>query len=154
MQSNFGGLDNPQSFVNTKINHLAVWILIVVYFLIGWGWYAIFGEKWLNLHARTMTDIEHTHNVGAYVLAFIASVVVNYALAMLISRLKATTALCGLKIALACWFAFLFIEYATISVFSAFETNPWPLICIDMGRPFFAFAISGLVLGAWRKRAL
>jgi len=137
-----------------KINHLAVWILIVFYFLIGWGWYAIFGEKWLNLHARTMTDIEHTHNVGAYVLAFIASVVVNYTLAMLISRLNATTALCGLKIALACWFAFLFIEYATISVFSAFETNPWPLILIDMGRPFVAFAISGLVLGAWRKRAL
>ena len=129
-------------------------MLIVVYFLIGWGWYAIFGDKWLNLHARTMTDIEHTHNVGAYVLAFIASVVVNYALAMLISRLNATTALCGLKIALACWFAFLFIEYATISVFSAFETNPWPLILIDMGRPFVAFAISGLVLGAWRKRAL
>jgi hypothetical protein len=144
--------DNPQTFVNTKINHLTVWILIIVYFLIGWGWYAVFGEKWLNLHARTMTDIEHTHNVGAYVLAFIASVVVNYALAMLISRLNATTAFCGLKLALACWFAFLFMEYATISVFSAFETNPWPLICIDMGRPLLGFLISGLVLGAWRKR--
>jgi hypothetical protein len=138
--------------VNTKINHLAVWILIVVYFLIGWGWYAIFGEKWLNLHARTMTDIERTHNVGAYALAFIASVVVNYTLAMLLSRLNATSAFSGLKIALACWFAFVFMEYATICVFSAFETNPWPLILIDMGRPFVAFAISGLVLGAWRKR--
>jgi uncharacterized protein DUF1761 len=138
--------------VNTKINHLAVWILIVVYFLIGWGWYAIFGEKWLNLHARTMTDIERTHNVGAYAFAFIGSVVVNYTLAMLLSRLNATSAFGGLKIALACWFAFVFMEYATICVFSAFETNPWPLILIDMGRPFVAFAISGLVLGAWRKR--
>ncbi len=138
--------------MNTKINHLAVWILIVVYFFIGWGWYAILGEKWLNLHARTMTDIERTHNVGAYVLAFIAAVAVNYTLAILISRLNATSALCGLKIALACWFAFLFMEYATISVFSAFETNPWPLICIDMGRPLLGFAVSGLVLGAWRKR--
>ena len=147
-------LVNSRTLVKTKINHLAVWILIVVYFLIGWGWYAVFGEKWLNLHARTMTDIEHTHNVGAYVLAFIASVVVNYTLAMLISRLNATGAFCGLKIALACWFAFLFMEYATISVFSAFETNPWPLICIDMGRPLLGLAISGLVLGAWRKREL
>ena len=68
--------------MNAKINHLAVWILIVVYFLIGWGWYAIFGEKWLNLHARTMTDIEHTHNASAYVLAFFASIVVNYTLAV------------------------------------------------------------------------
>src|SRR2546425_905269 len=140
--------------MNSRINHLAVWILVVVSFLIGWGWYAIFGEKWLNLHARTMTDIERTHNVGAYVLAFVASIVVNYTLAMLISRFNAKSAFCGLKIALACWFAFLFMEYATIAVFSAFETNPWPLILIDMGRPFVAFSISGLVLGAWPKRAL
>jgi hypothetical protein len=138
--------------VNTKINHLAVWTMIVVYFVIGWGWYALLGEKWLNLHARTMTDIEHTHNVGAYVLAFLAAVAVNYTLAMLISRLNATSAMCGLKIALACWFAFLFMEYASISVFSAFETNPWPLICIDMGRPLVGFAISGVVLGTWRKQ--
>jgi hypothetical protein len=152
LQSNFGHLDNPQTVVNTKINHLAVWILVVVYFLIGWGWYAILGEKWLNLHARTMTDIERTHNVSAYLLAFIASIIVNYALAWLINRLNAGSAIAGLKIALLCWFAFLFVEYSTIAVFSAFETNPWPLIFIDMGRPLLGFAVSGLVLGAWRKR--
>lgn len=140
--------------MNTKINHLAVWILIVVYFLIGWGWYAIFGEKWLNLHARTMTDIEHTHNVSAYVLAFLASIAVNYTLAVFIARTNPTSVSCGLKVALACWFAFMFMEYATILVFSAFETNPWPLIFIDMGRPLVGMVISGLVLGAWPKRTV
>ena len=138
--------------MNNKIKHLAVWILIVVYFLIGWGWYAIFGEKWLNLHARTMTDIERTHNVSAYLLAFIASIIINYALAWLINRLNAVSAIAGLKVALLCWFAFVFVEYCTIAVFSAFETNPWPLIFIDMGRPFIGFVVSGLVLGAWPKR--
>ena len=137
--------------MNNKINHRSVWILVVVYFLIGWGWYAILGEKWLNLHARTMTDIERTHNVSAYLLAFVAAIFVNYALAWLISRVNAANALAGLKVALVCWFAFLFVEYATISVFSAFETNPWPLVFIDMGRAFVGFAISGIVLGAWRK---
>jgi hypothetical protein len=48
----------------------------------------------------------------------------------------------------------LFVQYTTIAVFSAFETNPWPLILINMGRPFLAFAISGVVLGAWRKSEL
>ena len=138
--------------MNNRINHLAVWILVVVYFLIGWAWYAIFGEMWLNYHAKTMTDIERTHNVGAYVFAIVTAIVVNYTLASLISRLNATTAVGGLKIALVCWFGFLFVEYASIALFSAFETNPWPLILIDMGRPFVGFAISGLVLGAWRKR--
>ena len=140
--------------MNNKINHLAVWILVVVYFLIGWSWYAILGEKWLNLHARTMTDIERTHNVSAYLLAFVASIFVNYTLAWLISRLNATNAVAALKVALVCWFAFLFVEYATICVFSAFETNPWPLVFIDMGRPFVGFVVSGLVLGAWRRREL
>ena len=138
--------------MKTKINHLAVWILIVVYFLIGWGWYAIFGEKWLNLHARTMTDIEHTHNVGAYVLAFVVAIVINYVLAVLIARTNPESLWCGVKVALALWIV-LFLEYATISVFSAFETNPWPLVCIDMGRPLIGMLISGFVLGAWRKSA-
>ncbi len=140
--------------MNNRINHLAVWILVVVHQLVGWGWYAIFGEMWLNYHAKTMTDIERTHSVGAYLIAFVASIFVNYALAWLISRLNATNAVAGLKIALICWFAFLFVEYSTISVFSAFETNPWPLVFIDMGRPFVAFSISGLLLGAWRKPAV
>ena len=139
--------------MNNKINHLAVWILVAVYFLIGWGWYAIFGEMWLNYHAKTATDIERTHNVSAYLIAFVDSIFVTYALAWLIGRLDATSAVAGLKIALICWFAFLFVEYATISVFSAFETNPWPLVFIDMGRPFLGFVVSGVVLGAWRKRA-
>ena len=139
--------------MSTRINHLAVWILVAVYFLIGWGWYAILGETWLNYHAKTMTDIERTHNFSAYLIAIVDSIFVNYALAWLIGRLNATNAVVGLKVAIICWFAFLFVEYATISVFSAFETNPWPLVFIDMGRPFLGFAVSGVVLGAWRKRA-
>ena len=97
--------------MNARINHVAVWILVVVYFLIGWGWYAIWGDTWLNLHAKTATDIERTHNVGAYVLAFVASIVVNYALAWLIMKLNAQRAVCGLGVALICWFAFVFMEY-------------------------------------------
>ena len=137
--------------MNIRLNHKVVWILIVVYFLIGWGWYAIWGDTWLNLHAKNATDIERTHSVGAYVLAFAASIVVNYTLAVFISKLNPESTLCGLRFALACWFAFVFVEYATISVFSAFETNPWPLICIDMGRPLIGFAISGYVLARWGK---
>jgi hypothetical protein len=137
--------------MNTKINHLAVWILVVVHQLIGWGWYSIFGDTWLNLHAKTMTDIEIPHDIPSHLMAVVASIIVNYALARLIVCLGKDSAVGGLKIAVLCWFAFLFVEYATMSMFAAFGTNPWPLILIDMGRPLIAFSISGLVLGAWRK---
>jgi hypothetical protein len=139
--------------MQNRIHHLAVCILVIIHQLVGFGWYAVFGDMWLNLHARTMTDIERTHNVSAYVLAVVTAVIVNYALAWLISRLHPATALAGLRIALLCWFAFLFVEYATIAVFSSFETNPWPLVAINMGRPLVAWSISGLVLGAWRRSA-
>ena len=138
--------------MTARINHVAVWLLVVVHQLIGWGWYAAFGEKWLNLHARTMTDIDRSHNWSAYALGVVAAIVTNYVLAWLLTRVNATTALAGLTMALLCWFGFLFVEYATICVFSSFETNPWPLILIDMGRPLITFAVSGLVLGAWRPR--
>ena len=110
--------------MTNKINHLAVWILVIVHQLVGWGWYTIFGEKWLNLHARTMTDIERTHSVGAYVLAIVTAIIVNYALAWLIARVNATNAIAGLKVALLCWFAFLFVEHATIAVFSVLRNEP------------------------------
>jgi hypothetical protein len=139
--------------MNNKINHLAVWTLVIVHQLVGFGWYWVFGEMWLNYHAKTMTDIERPHDFTPYLCAIAASIFVNYMLAWLIGRLNATNAVAGLKIALACWFAFLFVEFATISAFSAFETSPWPLVLINMGRPLLAWAISGLVLGAWRKSA-
>ena len=85
--------------MTNKINHLAVWVLVIVHQLVGWGWYTIFGEKWLNLHARTMTDIERTHSVGAYVLAIVTAIIVNYTLAWLIARVNATYAIAGLKVA-------------------------------------------------------
>jgi Protein of unknown function (DUF1761) len=135
-----------------RINHVAVWLLVVVHQLIGWGWYTALGDKWLNLHARTMTDIDRTHNWSAYVLGIVSAAVTNYTLAWLVSRLHVTDAIAGLKTALVCWLGFLFVEYATISVFSAFETNPWPLIGIDMGRPLIAFATSGIVLAGWRRK--
>jgi hypothetical protein len=137
-----------------KIHHLAVWLLVVIHFFVGLGWYALFGEAWLNYHAKTTTDIEAPHSIVPYVIAVIAAIIVNYTLAWLFARLHVSHALTGLAIALVCWFAFLFVEYATISAFAAFETNPWPLVFIDMGRAFVAFAISGVVLGAWRKREL
>jgi hypothetical protein len=139
--------------MNARINHLAVWILVVVHQLIGFGWYRVFGNTWLNLHAKTMTDIEQPHDIAPFLVAITASIFVNYGLAWLITRLNATNAVAGLKIALICWFCFLFVEHSTVAVFSAFGTNPWPLVFLDMGRALLAWAISGLVLGAWHRTA-
>jgi hypothetical protein len=66
-------------------------------------------------------------------LAIVTAIIANYALAWLIARVNATNAIAGLKVAMLCWFAFLFVEHATIAVLSSFETNQWPLILIWAG---------------------
>ena len=67
--------------MSTRINHLAVWLLVVAHQLIGFGWYAVFGDLWLKYHAKTMTDIERPHDFTPFIVAIIASIAVNYALA-------------------------------------------------------------------------
>ena len=106
------------------------------------------------LNPRAVTKLAFWITSACIVVAVVASILVNYALAWLFAKMHVAHALTGLKIALICWLGFLFAQYAAISVYSAFETNPWPLILINMGRPFLAFAISGIVLGAWRLREL
>jgi hypothetical protein len=150
-------LRKPQAFtddrvMNGRINQGAVWVLVVIHQVLAFGWYKIFGNAWLNYHARTMTDIENTHDVKAYVLGIVAAIAANYALAWVVGKLQANNGAAGLRIALLCWFAFAFLPHATISVFSAFETNPWPLVLIDMGWLFVAFAVSGFVLGSWQRK--
>jgi hypothetical protein len=93
--------------VNHKIHHLAVWVLVVIHFFVGLGWYALFGEAWLNYNARTMTDIEPPHSAVPYLIAIIAAIVVNYGLAWLFAKLHVVHAFTGLKIALVCWFVVL-----------------------------------------------
>ncbi len=139
--------------MNARINHLAVWVAAVVQWIIGGVWYAVLGNVWLNLHAKTMTDIEDPRTVLPYVIAFVSALFVSYGLAWLIGRLNAGNAVAGLKVGLICFFCFLFVEHATVSVFSSFGTNPWPLIFLDMGRGLVAFAAGGLILGAWQRKS-
>ena len=142
--------------MNAKINHLAVWILVGAAQLIGGVWYAIpvIVEKWLSYHGKTLAEVKAQEaDYSPFVVSIIAAIVLNYALAWLFRRLNIASAVAGLKIALICWFAFLFMDYATIEAFSAFGRNYCQIIFIDMGRTLLVFALGGLVLGAWQKRA-
>ena len=136
--------------MNNKINHLAVWILVVFDQLLGATWYSasLFGGPWLRYSGKTMADMNASHSMEPYLIAIVAAIVLNYALAWFFARLNISNAAAGLWIAVLCWLAFLFVDYATIA---AFSMKPWQLVFIDMGRAFVAFGVAGLLLGAWRK---
>jgi fatty acid desaturase len=140
--------------MNTKINHFAVWSLVVVDQLIGGLWYhTLFGDRWLAYHGKVMTDIDqYKGDFTPFIVSIAAAIAINYTIAWLIGRLNIGSAVGGLPIALICWFAFLLMPYATIEAFSAFGRNPAEIVLINMGHTLVLFAASGLVLGAWKKR--
>ena len=139
--------------MNNKINHVAVWILVVVDQLIGGLWYhTLFGDRWLAYHGKVMTDIDqYKGDFTPFVVSAAAAIAINYTIAWLIRRFNIASAGGALKIALTCWFAFLLMPYATIEAFSAFGRNPVEIVLINMGHTLVLFALGGLVLGAWRR---
>jgi hypothetical protein len=106
--------------MNNKINHLAVWILVIFDQVLGATWYSVslFGEPWLRYSGKTMADMNASHSMEPYLIAIVAAIVLNYALAWLFARLNISNAAAGLWIAVLCWLAFLFVDYATIDAFS------------------------------------
>src|SRR3954451_15711514 len=92
--------------MNSRINHVAVVASAIVQWIIGGAWYAAFGNVWLNLHAKTMTDIENPNAVLPYVMAFVAALFVSYGLAWVIARQNAKGVGSGLAIGVICWFCF------------------------------------------------
>lgn len=138
--------------MNARINHLAVWILVVADQCIGGLWYRIFNELWIGYHGKLMTDIDQEGTgVAPFIVSIAACAALNYALAWLINRLNLRSAGGGLRKALICWVAFFLMPYATIEAFSAFGRNASQIVLINGGYWLVVFALSGAVLAAWRK---
>src|SRR4051812_13839082 len=99
--------------MSRRINHIAVWLLVIVDQAIGALWYsmAFVANPWITYHGKRMEDADAS-DFTPFIVAIIAAIVTNYTLAWLFSRLSVATAVAGLKLALICWFAFLFVDYA------------------------------------------
>jgi len=132
-----------------KVNHAAVWILVLIHQIIGAAWYSpfLFAEKWMQLMGKSMQDFENA-DITPYIISIINAIVLNYAMAYLFKKLNVENFMRGMYYAFIFWFAFLFVELLT---FNAFELRPVGLTLIDSGKSLVTFLISGLVLGTWKK---
>ncbi len=133
-----------------KINHLAVWILAVLHFVIGGLWYGVlFKDKWLELMGKTEEYFQPA-SVNPFILAIAAAILACYAMAWLFRALNVCCALKGLRIAVIIWFVFLLLPHLTKSGFSM---TGYHLALLSSGDQLVAYALTGLVLGGWRKKA-
>jgi len=128
-----------------RINHAAVWIAAVAYFLFGWIWYTIFAGPWTAMVGKSPAPTP-----ALYVGSFLLGLFLAYATAMALTRRpEDQTIQQGISFALFIGIAL----YATQSLNQAlYEGRPFALWLIDTGYVIVGFAIMGAIVGGWRKR--
>ncbi len=134
-----------------KINHVAVWLLVVVQVGLGALWYSplAFGSEWMNLLRLTAADIDQSDPIP-FVIAIAGTVALTYFLAWLFLQLEVTYLSEAFKIAFLLWFCIAFTEHAT---HYSFQGVHYGVLLIDMGKTLTGMLIAAVVLASWRRRA-
>ena len=137
---------------NLNVNHLAVWASIILLTVLGFLWYGpIFGDKWMGLVGLDPATVEaNPPGAGIWITNIIATVIPMYALAWFFDKLNVRTWSDGIIYGLLISFAFHFLSNMTGDMFAQ---RPYGLSWITGGYTMVALAISGAILGAWRKYA-
>lgn len=134
-----------------RINHAAVWVGVVVMFVLGFVWYGpLFGEQWMEYVGLTLADAENMEGMtGIWISNVVSSVLSVYLLAYFITRLGINSGFKGAVLGLEIAFIFIFM---TIMVGNMFAREPYGLAWITGGFSMVGFTINGFILGAWTKK--
>lgn len=132
-----------------KINHVAVWVLIIIIQFIPVLWYdqLFFGIRWMELNEFTLTDFENFNPMG-YVIALLNAAAICYFMAWLFIKLRVDSAFEGLKVAFLLWFCLVFMQVATQNFFTL---RPFELTLIDELLVLVEYEMAGVVLAMIRK---
>jgi uncharacterized membrane protein YvlD (DUF360 family) len=130
-----------------KINHLAVWVSIVLSQVIPLLWFQVFRFTpfYESLGQRVTQDFS---TPALYGIGFLAGIVSMYLLEGLFIRLDVDSTQDGLVTGLIIGVVFNLYSLITIYTFSSY---PIQIALIDFGANALIFMAAGLVMGSWRK---
>ena len=132
------------------VNFVAVFFAAVVGMAIGALYYSplVLGNLWMKLTGLTKKDMEKAKEKGmgkSYLTAFIATLVMSYVLAQVISYMGAWTLYNGIWSGFLMWLGFV----ATIMINTVlWEGKPVKLYVINIGNYFVQLIVMGAVLAA------
>ncbi len=131
-----------------RINHLAVLVTVVLQQAIGFVWYHYgFGPAWMAGVGITADRMQPTATV--FVVAIVAAFLFSYTVAWLLRMTRSDSWFDGFKIGLVLAFA---VAGGAIATHYGFLSIRPIVAAIDIGRELVGGAVTGLVLGIWRKR--
>jgi len=138
--------------MKSGINHLAVIVAAIAYFIWQGIWYTIFGKQWLALVG--WTNVAQAPGATSptpvpYIVGFIMALVLAYVTAIALADSSQPTAAHGVQFAV-----FMGIGiFATILLTEyVFERRPLALWFMNAAIPVTGFAIVGAIIGGWRSR--
>jgi hypothetical protein len=133
-----------------KINHIAVWVNVVILHALGFVWYGpLFGDPWMEMVGITLEEAESgSANMGMWITNTVSTIITVYALAWLFTKMNVDSAVKGLLMGLLIAIAFNFMPAMSGNMF---EQSPYWLAYVTGGFNMVGWGIAGLILGAWKK---
>ena len=132
-----------------KVNHLAIWISIVVSQLILFLWYSLFRGFWGETGVMQGGFGENLYRLGPLVVSILGSIVSMYSLSWVFRRMGINDWLSGMTAGLIIGIAF--NEFSVFTIY-AFASEPVSISFIDAGANALIFLLTGLILGSMAKR--
>jgi hypothetical protein len=132
-----------------RINHLAVILAAVAFFILGFVWYALlFGSMWSKLANYTphSTGLNPMVMVATFVLDLIMAYIIGIALAKAADTTAKDGIQFGLFMSLGLVAAFMLIGYLNTD-------KPFALWLIDAGYGVVGITLMSAIIGGWKKRA-
>jgi hypothetical protein len=131
-----------------SINHLAVWLSAIVFFVWGYLWYGIIFKSQI---AAIMQQMGSTSPSGAvpYVIGFLMALVIGYGTAIALADSSKPSAAHGISFGLFMGVIFFAAPTLTQNQFGGHPITWWLL---DLGWALIGFALVGAIVGGWRSK--
>jgi hypothetical protein len=130
--------------MNVMVNYLAVIVAAVAGFLVGWGWYMVFGKVWKDALGRQTGDCKPTPL--PFIFAGLGALLMAWMLAGLMGHLGNVTVRGGLISAFFVWSGFVL---TTTVVNQQFHGTKPVVTMIDAGHWLVALLVMGAIIGAF-----
>ena len=131
-----------------SVNLWAVLVCVVLGQIVPALWYTIFSESWMLLNGFTPEQMKAGVSPAPYLASIVSSSFAAYTLGWVFTRIPVKSLLSGFLTGLL--FGVVFVLCETI-VKDMFSMKPLMLSFIDGGVSVIVYAITGSILGAWRK---
>jgi len=129
-----------------QINYIAVVVAAVAGFLLGWGWYMVFGKVWMAGLGRRKEDCDKAMPIAPMVIAGVSCLVMAYMLAGLMGHIDQVSVRGG---AISGFFVWIGFVLTTIATTQAFEGLKPVVTAIDAGHWLAVLVLMGAIIGAF-----